>query len=130
MVFFLMIRRPPRSTRTDTLFPYTTLVRSCREKRFRNPAGSHNARAARRCRARTSYPSGARYNWASIFSVLMSRRAASPFAASAERLAIPPARREGGGLTVRPPRYGHRAEARRVGKEWVRTVVTWGPRVA
>src|SRR3546814_1111377 len=28
MVFFLMIRRPPRSTRTDTLFPYTTLFRS------------------------------------------------------------------------------------------------------
>src|SRR3546814_14315872 len=26
--FFLMIRRPPRSTRTDTLFPYTTLYRS------------------------------------------------------------------------------------------------------
>src|SRR6056297_3827673 len=26
--FFLMIRRPPRSTRTDTLFPYTTLSRS------------------------------------------------------------------------------------------------------
>src|SRR3546814_12672484 len=28
--FFLMIRRPPRSTRTDTLFPYTTLFRSSR----------------------------------------------------------------------------------------------------
>src|SRR3546814_9679293 len=28
MLFFLMIRRPPRSTRTDTLFPYTTLFRS------------------------------------------------------------------------------------------------------
>src|SRR3546814_7707813 len=26
--FFLMIRRPPRSTRTDSLFPYTTLFRS------------------------------------------------------------------------------------------------------
>src|SRR3546814_14738145 len=31
-----MIRRPPRSTRTDTLFPYTTLFRSWRnEMRFR-----------------------------------------------------------------------------------------------
>src|SRR3546814_7475797 len=30
MVFFLLIRRPPRSTRTDTLFPYTTLFRSSR----------------------------------------------------------------------------------------------------
>src|SRR3546814_7453946 len=28
MFFFLMIRRPPRSTRTYTLFPYTTLFRS------------------------------------------------------------------------------------------------------
>src|SRR3546814_4263494 len=28
MLFFLMIRRPPRSTRTDTLFPDTTLFRS------------------------------------------------------------------------------------------------------
>src|SRR3546814_13583935 len=27
-----MIRRPPRSTRTDTLFPYTTLFRSSRRK--------------------------------------------------------------------------------------------------
>src|SRR3546814_15584910 len=29
-LFFLIIRRPPRSTRTDTLFPYTTLFRSPR----------------------------------------------------------------------------------------------------
>src|SRR3546814_11037140 len=27
-LFFFMLRRPPRSTRTDTLFPYTTLFRS------------------------------------------------------------------------------------------------------
>src|SRR3546814_11035958 len=32
--FFLMIRRPPRSTRTDTLFPYTTLFRSLRAPRY------------------------------------------------------------------------------------------------
>src|SRR3546814_5032619 len=32
-VFFLMIRRPPRSTRTDTLFPYTTLFRSRRRRK-------------------------------------------------------------------------------------------------
>src|SRR3546814_4111555 len=29
-----MIRRPPRSTRTDTLFPYTTLFRSCESPVF------------------------------------------------------------------------------------------------
>src|SRR3546814_2406555 len=33
-VFFLMIRRPPRSTRTDTLFPYTTLFRSRLLRKF------------------------------------------------------------------------------------------------
>src|SRR3546814_5466808 len=32
MFFCLMIRRPPRSTRTDTLFPYTTLFRSRRPR--------------------------------------------------------------------------------------------------
>src|SRR3546814_8692073 len=33
--FFLMIRRPPRSTRTDTLFPYTTLFRSFEHRHWR-----------------------------------------------------------------------------------------------
>src|SRR3546814_19858986 len=32
IIFFLMIRRPPRSTRTDTLFPYTTLFRALDER--------------------------------------------------------------------------------------------------
>src|SRR3546814_14227586 len=35
LFFFLMIRRPPRSTRTDTLFPYTTLFRSTESLGFR-----------------------------------------------------------------------------------------------
>src|SRR3546814_1051864 len=34
MFFFLMLRRPPRSTRTDTLFPYTTLFRSVGGEQF------------------------------------------------------------------------------------------------
>src|SRR3546814_7816864 len=34
LIFFLMIRRPPRSTRTDTLFPYTTLFRSGEGRAF------------------------------------------------------------------------------------------------
>src|SRR3546814_6788296 len=46
-----MIRRPPRSTRTDTLFPYTTLFRSARRRRpapppRRSPWGAPAARAA------------------------------------------------------------------------------------
>src|SRR6056297_1055082 len=43
-IFFLMIRRPPRSTRTDTLFPYTTLSRS-RPARWRRHVDHHG-----RCR--------------------------------------------------------------------------------
>src|SRR3546814_3430653 len=38
MFFFLMIRRPPRSTRTDTLFPYTTLFRSSLLRALAYPA--------------------------------------------------------------------------------------------
>src|SRR3546814_9651165 len=37
--FFLMIRRPPRSTRTDTLFPYTTLFRSPAHPDYRRYKG-------------------------------------------------------------------------------------------
>src|SRR3546814_6468670 len=48
-----MIRRPPRSTRTDTLFPYTTLFRSpCRlpsPLRARPPSGHGRRTAARSC---------------------------------------------------------------------------------
>src|SRR3546814_3497793 len=38
LCFFLMLRRPPRSTRTDTLFPYTTLFRACSNS-LRNSRG-------------------------------------------------------------------------------------------
>src|SRR3546814_14016242 len=41
LFFFLMIRRPPRSTRTDTLFPYTTLFRS---GRFADRLGAEHRR--------------------------------------------------------------------------------------
>src|SRR3546814_19683678 len=40
IVFFLMIRRPPRSTRTDTLFPYTTLFRAALSLRGREKGAS------------------------------------------------------------------------------------------
>src|SRR3546814_6999787 len=57
-----MIRRPPRSTRTDTLFPYTTLFRSpCSSSRCCttrcSPAGFHDTRPPRReCTQRTHFP--------------------------------------------------------------------------
>src|SRR3546814_8419921 len=43
--FFLMLRRPPRSTRTDTLFPYTTLFRSVAHSRSSVPRGGGAAGA-------------------------------------------------------------------------------------
>src|SRR3546814_9784731 len=49
--FFLMIRRPPRSTRTDTPFPYTTLFRSSDQS-----AGSRPVRARERRPGRHSQP--------------------------------------------------------------------------
>src|SRR3546814_7054373 len=39
--FFLMLRRPPRSTRTDTLFPYTTLFRSGQQQTHADRRGLH-----------------------------------------------------------------------------------------
>src|SRR3546814_10316846 len=43
MLVFLMIRRPPRSTRTDTLFPYTTLFRSHRDQHAEQTAVERHA---------------------------------------------------------------------------------------
>src|SRR3546814_5615116 len=57
-MFFLMIRRPPGSTRTHTLFPYTTLFRSPR-RRFRRPdrrGALRLCRADRRDRAAVADP--------------------------------------------------------------------------
>src|SRR3546814_14974845 len=52
-----MIRRPPRSTRTDTLFPYTTLFRS--RPRLRRP-GRHGRRALDARNLDQSFPTGPR----------------------------------------------------------------------
>src|SRR3546814_9818855 len=53
LVFFLMIRRPPRSTRTDTLFPYTTLFRSVAGMQQEpNLSSWSGASAVLECRAR------------------------------------------------------------------------------
>src|SRR3546814_643999 len=70
--FFLMIRRPPRSTRTYTLFPYTTLFRSRRRRARastqargpgRGPGDGHDRRSrgrGHRATARAREPRGAR----------------------------------------------------------------------
>src|SRR3546814_14061069 len=48
-----MIRRPPRSTRTDTLFPYTTLFRSCppRARCLRTPDSTRRPSPPKRSRS-------------------------------------------------------------------------------
>src|SRR3546814_15705837 len=57
-----MIRRPPRSTRTDTLFPYTTLFRSARPRfegeagGFRGVTGANQSAALRRGRKEAVRP--------------------------------------------------------------------------
>src|SRR3546814_8696441 len=60
-VLFLMIRRPPRSTRTDTLFPYTTLFRSgtprARRSRSAAPRAAPGSRD-RGCRPAPPRPAG------------------------------------------------------------------------
>src|SRR3546814_3217340 len=58
-VFFLMIRRPPRSTRTDTLFPYTTLFRSSQVQAPAAGAGRRGGADRRRARRRAGLPATA-----------------------------------------------------------------------
>src|SRR3546814_16240000 len=63
-----MLRRPPRSTRTDTLFPYTTLFRSSR------------ARPCRRAGARTRAPAGRTrvHAWSSLILLVCGRQREHP----------------------------------------------------
>src|SRR3546814_13512975 len=61
MFLLLMIRRPPRSTRTDTLFPYTTLFRSSRSwRRRRTPRSLRRDRHRRRTSPPSPAPCGSR----------------------------------------------------------------------
>src|SRR3546814_7179221 len=53
-LFFLMIRRPPRSTRTDTLFPYTTLFRSVQQAIAQAEQAKAQVIAARAARDRAT----------------------------------------------------------------------------
>src|SRR3546814_13695777 len=107
-----MIRRPPRSTRTDTLFPYTTLFRS----RRRLPAFGGVAPVVH-ARGRLAYPR--------LFDVLGDR-------AGKRRVGRPP-RPVGARRLARARdrlwRQRHiRSEERRVGKECVSTCrYRWSP---
>src|SRR3546814_18795241 len=75
--FFLLIRRPPRSTRTDTLFPYTTLFRSVRRPdRDRRFGCARQAHASRSRHRRRRLGSPLRGPWPTV----RFRRAAAAFA--------------------------------------------------
>src|SRR3546814_4567700 len=63
MFFFLMIRRPPRSTRTDTLFPYTTLFRSFPIRGEVPQADQPRAAAGRLRRCGRTFRGGNRRSW-------------------------------------------------------------------
>src|SRR3546814_20683010 len=121
-LFFLMIRLPPRSTRTDTLFPYTTLCRSagCRRSSALftpTPAYSHRAPLMRKGaagkRAAKAWPT--------------SVRAAG--AADTHSRGLPPAEPDPGvrtSLSTSPERRG--AQWRRGGDwGWHRVAVGWWP---
>src|SRR3546814_15590624 len=120
-----MIRRPPRSTRTDTLFPSTTLFRSPGRRRCARPA-------------RLSLPLAPRYK-PTGFRVITTTHRLTASGWSLRRLPIEDqvghAARRRYGLdveltlqTLQPVPQTHRSEERRVGKEGVRTGRSgWSP---
>src|SRR3546814_15051271 len=54
--FFIMIRRPPRSTRTDTLFPYTTRFRSAADRSAPMAVAAHSTAGCAARRGRSARP--------------------------------------------------------------------------
>src|SRR3546814_11247773 len=128
-----MIRRPPRSTRTDTLFPYTTLFRSARVLRRKEQpepvhgdAGvlqaPHRRQGGRRnAGERELTPGGGepdhRIPAAPETERLWAR--ASPYAGGLRYNASTPANKRGNRVNITTP--GKRSEERRVGKECVST---------
>src|SRR3546814_14034987 len=129
MLFFLMSRRPPRSTRTDTLFPYTTLFRSL------SHAPGFRDKAPQRPKIRPCGCGSAVENSLTKFLYSVRQRLRldrnGPTTSTPERLA-----HTIDALMGRQARYGTktlifrevrgRSEERSVGKEWVRTGRRWG----
>src|SRR3546814_15731262 len=120
-----MIRRPPRSTRTDTLFPYTTLFRSVSgdvayEAKQRPPLDLARQRPRRR---QISDPGGWRH---------IDQRTSCNGSAVRRPSAVigAPASFRGGGLTILLWRVmcgrDVSAEGRRVGEECARRFRSWG----
>src|SRR3546814_13722354 len=128
-VLFLMIRRPPRSTRTDTLFPYTTLFRSSwrldPERVGAKPACEAAGRVYGLLRL---VPRPARgYAWKCMCAALRQQAGVAIRRRSQiRRRMVRPAGLEpttpGLGLWLRMRSF-HRSEERRVGKECVRPCI-------
>src|SRR3546814_4367588 len=70
-VFFLMIRRPPRSTRTDTLFPYTTLFRSITRGMVSFAGAGQDSRSTQIFIAYSDLPFLGKAAWETPFAVLV-----------------------------------------------------------
>src|SRR3546814_17560363 len=75
--FFLKIRRPPRSTRTDTLFPYTTLFRSESDRRLQGAAAGGRA-LPRHLQARRHGAVQGGYLWLISFTFAMTKPQRNP----------------------------------------------------
>src|SRR3546814_16613323 len=130
MFFFLLIRRPPRSPRTDTLFPYTTLFRARASSPAPSLVGAHSPRAACVRRPRSSRDRAAsRSDWRDSRAVGDSRRGgeairwSAPVVASAG-LDSGPAHRHGRAARLLLRTMGVRSAESRVGKEGVSTCGT------
>src|SRR3546814_18305250 len=126
--FFLMIRRPPRSTRTDTLFPYTTLFRSASGTEYPRPLhralcrGRHlDAEPPRAQREKDAHHAG----YGALRGRPREAEAVGPrLGCGAERAHRHPAPAAARGAGERPhthPPVPRRSEARRVRQECVRT---------
>src|SRR3546814_20957598 len=110
-----MIRRPPRSTRTDTLFPYTTLFRSPAQSSLRDLISAiEDAKTAARI----------------PFAVLKLDGLTNAGLPQLQELvaAMNDFRASGKKLIAWSPSYEQRSEERRVGKEWFSTGRSrWSP---
>src|SRR3546814_20973987 len=115
-----MIRRPPRSTRTDTLFPYTTLFRSRPRSKSRRGHGTKNC-----CGDCTSKSPCLRGSGSSIGNRHSDSFYSVPHSRGTKRIAPPKGVRNGRFVQPQPrlilSARNVRSEERRVGKECVST---------
>src|SRR3546814_12266026 len=130
-----MIRRPPRSTRTDTLFPYTTLFRSQRRGERVQVEGLEGC--GRHCtilvQGRAAGPADASWESRQAPARLATDRSLETLDGTRrqlQHLRIPLPRRRKlqharPGAAGRAHHAGRRPEVRRVGNGWVSTWKAW-----